>query len=319
MVICTRSNRDDFAGATRGLKRALSGAAITGGYGHNHSCIDGIVEPDCQQIVVTMIAAAKRQVENVHAVFDSCINSVQDVFAASVQNASGKNVVISQPSARRDPGHIINAHAIYNRSFAGYSGGNSSCMCAMILDGLSVQTLLVVLIEKNFGNYNLFRDVIAVLILVMRSAISCIALRKTRRIAKAGWVKEGMCVVDTGVDISDLNAGAGSRSTASGSPRVRRVDDFVALAQSRMVKRIVLGALHDGTCVIHVGSSGDGISVYIRSRRAAYTKCNNAQANSREYQNCCEYFFHRVCVQLSRRQSKLLALLSTRTLQEKMF
>ena len=51
----------------------------------------------------------------------------------------------------------------------------------MILDGLRVEALLVGLIIENFRNNNLFRDVIAVLILVMRSAISRIALWKTRR------------------------------------------------------------------------------------------------------------------------------------------
>ncbi len=34
--------------------------------------------------------------------------------------------------------------------------------------------------------------------------------------------------------------------------------------------------LHDGAHVIHVGAAGEGVSVWIRSRRAAYAKCNNA-------------------------------------------
>ena len=53
-----------------------------------------------------------------------------------------------------------------------------------------------------------------------------------------------MRLVDTRIDVADLNAGAGSGPAASGSPGVRRVDDLVALAQSRVVKRIILGALH---------------------------------------------------------------------------
>jgi hypothetical protein len=50
--------------------------------------------------------------------------------------------------------------------------------------------------------------------------------------------------------------------------------------------------LHNGTRVIYVGASVNGVSVWIRSRRTAYTECNNAQADSREYEYGCEYFFH---------------------------
>ena len=91
----------------------------------------------------------------------------------------------------------------------------------MILNGLGVQTLVVGLIVENFRNNNLFRDVIAVLILVMRSAISRIALWETRRIAESGRIEERMRLVDTAFDIPDLNAGAGSRPAASGSPGVQ--------------------------------------------------------------------------------------------------
>src|SRR6266581_9407725 len=62
--------------------------------------------------------------------------------------------------------------------------------------------------------------------------------------------------------------------------------------------------LHDGGRVIHVGATGGGVSVWIRSRRAAYAKCNNAQADSREYQGCCEYFFHSFVLSESPRLSK---------------
>jgi hypothetical protein len=44
----------------------------------------------------------------------------------------------------------------------------------------------------NFGNNNLSESNFSP-VLVMRSAVSRIALWKTRRIAKAGWVKERMC------------------------------------------------------------------------------------------------------------------------------
>ena len=36
-----------------------------------------------------MITATKRQVENIHAVFDRFINSIQDVFAAGIQQTTG--------------------------------------------------------------------------------------------------------------------------------------------------------------------------------------------------------------------------------------
>ncbi len=114
----------------------------------------------------------------------------------------------------------------------------------MILDGLRVESLLLGLIVENFGNDNFFRDVVAVLILVMRSAISCIALWKTRRVAESRRIEEWMRLVDSCVDITDFNAGTGSRPAASGNPGVRRINDLVALAQIRVVQRVVLGALH---------------------------------------------------------------------------
>ena len=114
----------------------------------------------------------------------------------------------------------------------------------MILDGLRVESLLLGLIVENFGNDNFLRDVVAVLILVMRSAISCIALWKTIGICEASRIEKGMQVVDSCVDITDLDAGTGSRPAASGNPGVRRINDLVALAQIRVVQRVVLGALH---------------------------------------------------------------------------
>ena len=73
------------------------------------------------------------------------------------------------------------AHAVHDGSFAGHSSRNASRVCTVILDGLGVQTLVVGLIVENFRNNNLFRDVVAVLILVMRIAVSRIALGKSRR------------------------------------------------------------------------------------------------------------------------------------------
>src|SRR4029453_18350904 len=117
-------------------------------------------------------------------------------------------------------------------------------VCTVILDRLSVQTLLAGFVIENFRNNNFFRDVVAVLILVMRSAVSRIALWKTWRIAESRRIEERMRLVDTCIDVANLNAGAGSCPAASGSPSVRRVNDLIALAQIRVVKRVVLGALH---------------------------------------------------------------------------
>ena len=232
MLVGAPSDRDDLARAARGFKRALAGTAVTSSNGHYQSCIDSVVESHRQQIVVAMITAAQRQVENIHSVLDCLINCIQDVFTASVQHATGENIVIAQPRARSDARHVIDLHAVHNSSFAGYSSRYASRVCAVILNGLGVQTLVVGLIIENFRNNNLFRDVVAVLILVMRSAVSRIALGKSLGIAKAGWIEERMRLVDTLVDVADLDAGAGSGSAASGSPGIRRVDDFVALAQS---------------------------------------------------------------------------------------
>src|SRR5207249_11869035 len=110
---------------------------------------------------------------------------VQDVFAASVQDVAWKNVVISQPCPRRDSRHVIDHNGIHDGSFARYSSRDASCVCAVILDCLCVQTLLAGFVIENLGDDNFWRDVFAVLILMMRSAISCIALWKIRRIAES--------------------------------------------------------------------------------------------------------------------------------------
>src|SRR5437016_3368889 len=114
----------------------------------------------------------------------------------------------------------------------------------MVLDRLSVETLLVRLIVENFGNDHLGRRVFAVRILVVRIAIRCIALWKARRIAEAGWVEEGVRVVDTRIDVTNLNAGAGSGPTASRSPRIHGIYDFVALAERWMIQAVVLSPVH---------------------------------------------------------------------------
>jgi hypothetical protein len=114
----------------------------------------------------------------------------------------------------------------------------------VILDGLSVQTLLAGFVIENFRNDNFFRDILAVFVFAVRIAICCIALGEARGIAKTSRVEEWVRLVDAGVDIANLNASAGSRPAASGSPGVGRVNDLIGLAQIRVVERVVLGALH---------------------------------------------------------------------------
>src|SRR4029077_426692 len=77
-----------------------------------------------------------------------------------------------------------------------------------------------------------------------RGAISRVALGKSFGICEPVWIEERMRLVDTGVDIPDLNPGPGSCPAACCGPRSIRANDEVALAQSRVVKHIVLGALH---------------------------------------------------------------------------
>ena len=49
-------------------------------------------QPNRKQIIVAMIAAAKRQVKNVHSILDCRVNGVQNVFAARVQQPPGKTL-----------------------------------------------------------------------------------------------------------------------------------------------------------------------------------------------------------------------------------
>src|SRR5262245_7131797 len=175
MLVRAPSDRDDLARAARGLKRALAGTAVTSCNCYYESCIDRVIKSDREQIVVAMIAAAQRQIENIHAVLDCRINGVQNVFTASVQHATGENIVIAQPLAWSDSRHVVDLDTVHDGSFAGDSRRNASRVCTVILDGLGVQTLLAGFVVENFRDNNLLRDVVAVLILVMRSAVSCIA------------------------------------------------------------------------------------------------------------------------------------------------
>src|SRR4029077_2939909 len=207
--------------------------------------IDRIIESDRQQIVITMVAAPKRQIENIHSVSDGSINCVQDVFTASVQHVAGENIVIAQECPRRHAGHTIDQNTVYHCVQRGIknSGCDPGSMRSVVLNGLRIEVRLAVLIIENLG-YNNFRgDVIAVLVWVLRIAVCRIALRKAGRIAETSRIEERMSVVDTGINVADLDAGSGSGSSTSTGPRGVGIHDEMALAQVRMIKSIVLGAL----------------------------------------------------------------------------
>ena len=60
----------------------------------------------------------------------------------SVQHVAWENIVVPQPRARSDAGHIIDTDAVHDRSFACYSSRNASRVRPVILNGLRVDTLL---------------------------------------------------------------------------------------------------------------------------------------------------------------------------------
>src|SRR4029077_235648 len=286
---------------------------------------------------------------------------------------------IAQECTWRHPRHTIDQDTVYHCVQRGIK--NSRCdpgsVRSMVLNGLRVEIRLVVLVIENLGDNNFRRDILAVLVLVMRIAVCCIALGKASRITETGRIKERMRVVDASVDVPNLDPGAGHGSATSSGPRWVGIDDEMALAQIRMVKSIVLSALYhrrgcncrqrgtvqfyshrikrnvvlagnpcswricsqpslevvpssvqlgsirshgiaieidfsavwrlgtrigtyrstfeldNRTGIVDVLAAGKGVSVGIRSRRTAYAKCDNTQANRGEYEECCDDFFHR--------------------------
>src|SRR5262249_33742493 len=250
MLVCARADCNNLSRAAGRLNGVWPGAAVTGGDSYVHSCLDSIVEPDRQQIVVTLKRATKRQIENIHSLSDGRIHRVQDILAASVGYVAGKHVVVPKPGARRHSGHVPDAHAVHYgmQGHIKYPGGDPGSVRPMVLDGLRVEVLLVVLVEENLGNNHLWRDVLAVLVWVVRSAVGRIALRKPGRIAERGWVEERMQVADSSVDVSNVDPGTGVGSAACGHPSSRRINNVIALAQARMVEGVVLHLLHHRRC-----------------------------------------------------------------------
>jgi len=115
---------------------------------------------------------------------------------------------------------------------------------SVVLDSLSVEVLLVVLIIENLGDNNFRGDVLAVLVLVVRIAVYGVALRKSRRVGETGRIEERMRIINTRVDVSNVDPGAGHSSAARFRPCTGSINNLVALAQIRVVKGVVIGRLH---------------------------------------------------------------------------
>src|SRR5438132_7138519 len=164
MLICARGNCDDFASAPRRLKSACPRPAVASSYSYDQTCIDSVVEPDCQQVIITVIVSAKRQIKDVHSISDCRINCVQDVLIASVKHATRENVVVTEKCSRRDPGHTIDHDTVYHCVQRGVknSGCDPGSVRSVVLNGLCVQTLLTSLVIEDFRNNHLWRDIFAV-------------------------------------------------------------------------------------------------------------------------------------------------------------
>src|SRR5438093_1455101 len=122
-------------------------------------------------------------------------------------------------------------------------------MRPVILNRLRIEILMVRLVVENLGNNNFWRDVFAVLVLMVRIAICCVALGPRSaggRITEAGRIEERMCLVDPGVDIPNLDPGTGDSSSARGRPRSLCINNFVALAQVRVIKGVRLNSFNHG-------------------------------------------------------------------------
>src|SRR5437899_5424614 len=101
----------------------------------------------------------------------------------------------------------------------------------MILHCEGVEALHIGLVKEYFGNNDLRGNVFAVVIHRVSSAISRIALGEASRVGKAGWIEERVALVDSCVDVADLDSTSRIRPAASVGPGGGRIDDLMALAQ----------------------------------------------------------------------------------------
>src|SRR5262249_36776348 len=195
-----------------------------------------------------MVAPSQRKIENIHSVLDCGVDRVEDVLAArtvtALINVIGEDVVVPQPGTRRYSGHVIDAHAINDSSLASDACGDPGGVSPVPFDCRRIEALLLRLVEENFCHNHFWRDVVAVLVGLVRIAIFRIALGEAWGIAKPRWIEERVRLLDASVDVADLNAGTSSGPAAGLCPGAGGVDDVVALTQVRLVKPVVVAALH---------------------------------------------------------------------------
>src|ERR1043166_2433560 len=110
----------------------------------------------------------------------------------------------------------------------------------MITNRTRIESANLCLIIKYFCHNHLGGDVLTVLIGLVGGAVGCVAFGETGRIAKASWIEEGMRFINSGIDVTDLNATSCIRPSARTNPGGACIDDLMALAQNGMIERIVL-------------------------------------------------------------------------------
>src|SRR5262249_19211311 len=112
---------------------------------------------------------------------------------------------VPQPGARCYPGHVIDVDAVDDGSLSSHAGGDPGSVSPVPLNWVRIEALLLGFVEEDLGHDDFWRDELAVLVLVVRIAIFCVALREPRGIAETSRVEEGMRLLDTRVDISNLD------------------------------------------------------------------------------------------------------------------
>src|SRR4029450_103597 len=119
-----------------------------------------------------------------------------------------------------------------------------SDMRPVVLDRLSVQTLLAGLVIEDLGNNELGCDVLAVAVGGIRRTICCIALGETWGIEETCRIEKGVQLINPRVYDSDFDVSARSSSARRSSPGAGGIIDLVPLAKVGIIKKIVPDSLH---------------------------------------------------------------------------
>src|SRR6266508_2111968 len=235
---------DDVPGAARRLDRLRAGARVSGRDRHDDTGVHGVVEAHGQQVCVAVVAAAERQVQDIHAVEHGRVHGVEDVLAAGVGDVAREDVVVAQPGAGRDARHVVDRDALDRGDLAGYTGHGAGDVGAVFLGCAGVEAADGRLVVEHLGDDDLGRGVLAVRVDHVSRAVSRVALREARRGGEARGIEERMAGVDAGIDDSDLDAPTGIGAPTGRCPGGGGVDDLVALAHRRVVQRVVLEPCH---------------------------------------------------------------------------